>query len=266
MATAFLPASIRSAIRTLYAFCRCTDDIVDRSAQSYFRGTLTQWRALSRRPWQEQVEPVLQAWCYTRQKYDVPQSHVDELIDGCEMDLRVTRYETWHQLRTYCYHVASTVGLISMHMIGHVAANASEIAEAREQAIDLGVALQLTNILRDVAEDFVRGRIYLPLEDMRRFGYSEYDLERQIVDERFCTLIDFEIERAWKLYESGLRGLKFLAPQGRMAVGMAAHLYRGILDQIQRQNYQIFKLRASMSTREKLLKVPGIYRQVRQLQ
>ncbi len=266
LATVFLPGQTRSAIRSFYAFCRATDDIVDAPHRSCFRGNLAQWRIQSRRAWHEQMDPVLMAWSYSRDQFSVPTNIVEELVDGCEMDLRVTRYETWAMLRTYCYHVASTVGLVSMHIIGLESQDEATQHLARERAIDLGVALQLTNILRDVGEDLARGRIYIPLEDLARFGLDERDLADHLLDQRFCRLMQFEIERAHGLYEAGLRGIALLKPSGRLAVTAAAQLYRGILDRIQRNNYQVFTKRASLSAGEKLVRLPAIYRQVRQMQ
>ncbi|MCX6019533.1 MAG: phytoene/squalene synthase family protein [Chloroflexi bacterium] len=254
--TAFLPSAKRRAIRAFYAFCRRTDDIVDvmplRSAE-----TLAQWRAAAQRPANEQTDPVLLAWATVRQQFDVPQRYIEELVDGCEMDLTINRYATWEQLRRYCYCVASTVGLISMHIIG-LRPDASR-ERAMALAEDLGVALQLTNILRDVGEDIGRGRIYLPQEDLARFHYSDDDVRHGVIDGRFRALLRFEMDRADALYDRSCSGIPLLSSDGRLAVSAAATLYRGILGKIHLNDYDVYNRRAYLSQTEKMQRLPGIY-------
>jgi phytoene synthase len=266
--TNFLPAEQRRAIRAFYAFCRTTDDIVDmprRNAPSNALTNLAEWRLAARRPAVQQRNSVLYAWADTRDRYGVPQQYVEELIDGCEMDLRISRYETFDELCQYCYRVASTVGLISMHIIGVVSDHPAMIARARRDAITLGIALQLTNILRDVGEDLLRGRIYLPQEDLRRFGYSEADLRAGRIDARFRALMQFQIERAHQLYENGWGGIACLKQDGRLAVGAAISLYRGILGRIVANDFDVFHRRAHLGTLAKLGRIPSIYLRVRAL-
>ena len=262
MATRFLPSAKRRAIRAFYAFCRTTDDIVDEPLTTQY--SLDEWRRMAKRPASAQHDPVLLAWCDARESYAVPHRFAEELIDGCEMDLHIQRYQTFEQLRHYCYHVASTVGLISMHIIG--SQDGLPFDEATTQhAIELGVALQLTNILRDVGEDLARGRIYLPLEDLAAFDYHEADLIAGRNDERFKRLMRFQIERTEGLYRDHLHGLAQLKADGRMAVGSAILLYRGILERIVENDFDVFSRRARLSTFEKLARLPTIYRQVQRL-
>ncbi len=258
--TGFLPAEKRKAIRAFYAFCRTTDDTVDVLAQSdaEARPHLDAWRRSARLACAEQDNPVLAAWSLTRDAYDVPQRFVEELIDGCEMDLSIKRYETWDQLQHYCYCVASTVGLISMHIIGVNNDDDVLLNRSRQPAISLGIALQLTNILRDVGEDLGRNRIYLPQEDLRRFGVSEDDLRAGVVTDRFRALMRFEIERTHALYEDSMPAIGNLKPDGRVAVGAAIMLYRGILDKIVQNDYDVFNKRAFVGTAEKLQRMPAI--------
>jgi phytoene synthase len=265
LSTAFLPQTKREAIRALYAFCRTTDDIVDAPGTTCFQGDIHAWRAQSRKPWQHQIDPVLRAWAWVREQYQVPAQYAEELIDGCESDLRVQRYETWEQLRRYCYLVASTVGLISMYIIGARDGSAHTLELARKDAIDLGVALQLTNVLRDVGEDYERGRVYLPQEDLARFNLTDADLEQQQVDDRFRHLMRFEMDRADALYDSSWHGIRHLRADGRLAVGAASLLYRGILGQIAANGYDVFTRRAHLTARQKIAQLPGIYMQVRAL-
>ena len=257
--TSFLPAPKRQAIRALYAFCRTTDDMVD-EVQDLSAGTLDQWRIAARRPAVEQTHPVLLAWATAREKYHVPQRYAEELIDGCAMDLNRTRYATWDDLAHYCYCVASTVGLMSMHIIG--VQRESRFDAAVEHATELGIALQLTNILRDVGEDLQRSRIYLPQEDLLRFDYTNDDLRKARVDVRFKKLMRFEMDRADELYDSGIGGIAFLNRDGRLAVGAAALLYRGILGKIHLNDYDVFSRRAHLSNREKIHRMPGIAFQI----
>lgn len=261
--TSFLPPEKRRAIRAFYAFCRTTDDIVD--APHGVVIDLNEWRQASRRPLSQQTHPVLQAWADTRDRYQIPQQFVEELIDGCEMDLTINRYETFDQLTRYCYCVASTVGLISSYIIGMQDTDPRAFERAKPQAIDLGIALQLTNILRDIGEDLGRGRIYLPQEDMRRFNYTEHDLRNSVLDSRFKALMRFEMDRADALYDQSLPGLAHLKSDGRLAVGAAAMLYRGILGKIHLHDYNVFQHRAHLTQGEKVQRLPGIFLSVRRL-
>jgi phytoene synthase len=266
--TGFLPAEKRKAIRAFYAFCRTTDDTVDVLAQSdaEARPHLDAWRRAARLACAEQHNPVLAAWSLTRDAYDVPQRYIEELIDGCEMDLSVKRYETWEQLQRYCYCVASTVGLVSMHIIGVNNDDDSLLHHSRQPAIALGIALQLTNILRDVGEDLGRNRIYLPQEDLCRFGVSEDDLHAGVVTDRFRALMKFEVERTHALYEESMPAIGNLKPDGRVAVGAALMLYRGILDKIVANDYDVFNKRAYVGTAEKLQRMPAIVWKVKRMQ
>jgi phytoene synthase len=179
------------------------------------------------------------------------------------MDLTIGRYESWEALRHYCYCVAGTVGLVSMHIIGVNGDDATLFERNRASAIDLGIALQLTNILRDVGEDLGRGRIYLPKEDMRRFDYTEEDLCQCVTDDRFRALMRFEIDRAHQLYERSVPAIASLKPEGRVAVGAAALLYRDILDKIAENQFNVFTSRAHLSFRDKVQRMPGIIWKVR---
>jgi phytoene synthase len=254
--TRFLPSDRRRAIRAFYAFCRTTDDLVD--VPTIQLSSLEEWRLSARRSSGIQTDPVLLAWADTRERYAVPNRYAEELIDGCEMDLLVNRYETWGELRHYCYLVASTVGLISMRVIGMRDDDARLLETYEPAAIDLGVALQLTNILRDVGEDLSRGRIYLPLEDLRRFGYTEDDLRAHVLDDRFRALMRFEIARAHELYERGWAGIPAIKREGRLAVAVAAEVYRGILNDIAAHDFDVFNRRARTSTFDKFARLPSI--------
>jgi phytoene synthase len=199
---------------------------------------------------------VLLAWNDTVSRYDVPRSLPDELLAGIAMDLVVHRYATFDDLWLYCYRVASVVGLISMHIVGYGEGAAS-------YAIKLGVALQLTNILRDVGEDARRGRVYLPQEDLDRFGLSADDILNGRRDQAFRSLMRFEIGRASALYDSAWPGIALLSPDGRLAIAAAAEIYRGILGRIIASDFDVFRRRAYVPLAHKLLLVWRVRQRLR---
>ena len=172
------------------------------------------------------------------------------------MDLKVKTYATWQELQVYCYRVASTVGLLSLPIIG--LARGAAFQQAAPYAIELGIALQLTNILRDIGEDRAQGRVYLPEADLARFGLSIDDIRREVYDQRFIDLMKFEIQRARDLYQNALPGIALLAPSVRLAVGAAALIYRAILDEIEKIYYQVYQHRAHTGSLRKLILMPEI--------
>jgi 15-cis-phytoene synthase len=260
-ATGLLPRRERAAIRALYAFCRSTDDLVDR--QGATASDVEAWRRQVHLPPQQQQLTSLLAWATIRQQYTIEPRYEDELIDGVRMDIERHTYATWTELKNYCYHVASTVGLLSMPIIG--LAKGAEFEQAAGYAIQLGIALQLTNILRDVGEDARQGRIYLPIEDLAAYHLTTADIYNGVVDERFIGLMQFEINRAQDLYAQALPGIALLSPGARPAVGAAALLYRAILCEIEVINYQVHRIRAHTSALRKLQMLPGILWQVQRL-
>jgi phytoene synthase len=245
-ASSFLPREKRRAVRALYAFCRVTDDIVD-CPDCQARQVLSEWRriALAAEPSIDNLVPV--AWADARQRYRVPLRLAEQLIDGVARDLDQTRYATFDDLATYAYGVASTVGLMSMHIIGYCS------AAAIPYAIKLGVALQLTNILRDVGEDWRAGRVYLPADELARFDLAEDDLAGGQVDDRWRAFMRFQIERNRRLYAEAWPGIELLNRDGRFAIAAAGDLYRRILDDIEAHDYEVFTRRARVSTPRKLL-------------
>lgn len=258
LASGLLPADRRAAVRALYAFCRVSDDIVDRAADDR-AARLEAWRRLATAHHPPASEPVAVAWASARQRYGVPDRYAEQLIDGVARDLRQSRYQTFDELTTYCYGVASTVGLMSMHIVGFSG------AEAIPYAIKLGVALQMTNILRDVGEDWRAGRVYLPQEELAAFGLSDDDLARGIVTPRWRDFMRFQIERNRRLYRESLLGVALLHAQGRFAIAAAAELYCGILSAIERADYDVFSQRAFVGTWGKLRLLPGIWWRTRRI-
>ena len=244
-----LPAAKRRAIYAAYAFCRHCDDAVDEVAslddkQAALQQLTARLDAAYRgRP----AGPVFTALAHTAQTYEIPQSYFQDLIRGVEMDLANNRYRTFEDLRLYCYRVASVVGLICLQIFGY------SHPKAREYAVDLGLAMQLTNILRDVQEDLARDRIYLPLEELQRFGYSEQELKCEVRNNAQRRLIAFQVERAQSLFQSGAKLLPYLSPRSRACPAVLAAIYTRILRRISSNDYNVFGGRISLSGPEKLL-------------
>lgn len=252
LASTFLSADKRRALRALYAFCRVTDDLVD-CAGGDAVGALSRWRqqALTVNP--PPTDRVAAAWADARLRYRIPVRYAEQLIDGVARDLVQRRYRTFDDLAAYSYGVASTVGLMSMHIIGFSG------PDAVPYAIKLGVALQLTNILRDVAEDWQAGRVYLPADELAAFELREADLAAGRVDDRWRAFMRFQIERNRRLYAEAWPGIALLHKDGRFAVAAAAGLYRAILDDIEAHDYDTFSRRAHVSGVRKLSTLPGLW-------
>ncbi len=256
LASGLLPCEQRSAVRALYAFCRVSDDIVDRRVEGAAddrSARLEEWRRLATTNHPPSDQPVAVAWAYARERYQVPSRYAEQLIDGVARDLAQTRYQTFAELASYCYGVASTVGLMSMHIIGF-AGN-----QAIPYAIKLGVALQMTNILRDVGDDWRAGRVYLPQVELAQYGLGEDDLAAGEVTDRWRDFMRFQIERNRRLYAESLPGIGLLHKDGRFAISAAAALYQGILDAIERADYDVFSHRAYVGKWGKLRMLPGIW-------
>lgn len=242
-ATRFFPREVAEAAYAVYWFCRTTDDMVDEAAAP---PDLDGWRrrlALALDGCATGDE-VLDTFSAAVRRFSIPHRYAFELIDGVEMDLAKSEYASFDELRLYCYRVASTVGLMMMHVIGFEGAPHAE-------AIAMGVAMQLTNILRDVGEDLRRGRVYLPLDELERFGVSRADLASGRRTDSFRRLMEFQIARARRFYDLGRAGLPFLHPRGRFAVDLASRIYARILNRIEASDCDVFARRAAVSRPEK---------------
>jgi 15-cis-phytoene synthase len=243
-----LPAEQRRALCALYAFLRLADDLADGPAPTdERRAALADWRrqlaAALRGDYAHPVHPALHD---TVRRYDVPPAYLEAVLDGVEADLDTTRYATFEELYGYCWRVASAVGLACIHVWGFRGEKAMECAETA------GIAFQLTNILRDLGEDAARGRVYLPAEDLARFGYGEADLAAGRRDERFRGLMRFEAERARRYYAAALPLAGMLRPAGRAVFLVMLRTYRGLLDEIERRDYDVFRERVRLSRLRKL--------------
>ena len=253
LAARLLPEPKQHAVRALYAFCRTVDDIVDAPEANDRAASLDAWRLIVKSASAPEENLVAAAWAETLVRYHIPRRYAVQLIDGVARDLSTTRYETFEDLSTYCYGVASTVGLMSMYIVGF------QTRDAIPHAIKLGVALQMTNILRDVGEDYRNGRVYLPREEMAEFGITTADLRSGQVTGRWRTFMRFQIERTRRFYEESRPGIAMLDRDGQPAIGAASALYSGILDAIEQNDYDVFTQRASLSTWKKLSRLATLF-------
>jgi phytoene synthase len=234
-------------ITVFYAFCRVIDDIADSAqfdaVQKQVR--LAAWREMLRRACAD--EPVLAREVRGLiDKYSLPIDILEEIIAGVEMDLSISRYATFEELRVYCYRVASAVGLVSIEIFGY------RSARCKEYALELGLALQMTNIIRDVGKDLRSGRIYLPQEDLARFGYSEMELQDRQHNERFVRLMEFEAARAREFFS---RAAEALPPEDRRAMVPAeimSSIYRGLLRRMELDQFRVFETEYRLSGLEKV--------------
>ncbi len=263
-----LPRSKRRAMDALYAYMRHTDDLVDDSLPTELRRrSLVEWRSALSRALQGGFDPaarrnpqngrgadseyptgreLLPAVVDTVDRYEIPPEHLRAVIDGVETDLAQTCYESFDQLEQYCENVASAVGLACIHIWGY------RDRRAFEPARKCGIALQLTNILRDLKEDAQQGRIYLPAADMRECGYSAADLAGGVADERFARLMEYEIGRAEWFYREGAELINWLEPEGRRIFGMVMATYHALLRKIKRRPAAVLTGRVSLARTRKL--------------
>ena len=263
--TLLMPREKSKAIWAIYAWCRLTDELVDGAKAKYTTNeTLIEWEQQLESVFAyEPVDNTDVALVDTIQRFPIDIQPFRDMIAGQRMDLVRNRYQTFEELQLYCYRVAGTVGLMSNAVLG-ISTQQNGVPWERErpiyiptqEAIALGMAMQLTNILRDVGEDAQRGRIYLPLEDLRAFDYTEQDLLAGVVDARWKALMGFEIERARAYYQQAEKGIRYLIRDSRLPVWASLMLYQGILDAIERNNYDVFNQRAFVPKYKKTISLP----------
>ena len=266
LGTLLLPPEKRRAIWAIYVWCRRTDEIMDspEALQRPHQDLVCQldlWEEKTRALFQGTVQsPLDLVMSDTIQKFSQPlQPHLD-MIDGMRMDLDHFRYKHFSDLQLYCYRVAGTVGLMSQNVMGldhsYTSAPWSLRADTSEAAIALGIANQLTNILRDVGEDRYRGRIYLPLEDLERFNYTESQLMAGELNDNWIALMRFQIARARSWFQHSEDGIRYLSPDARWPIWTSLRLYRSILCAIELNGYDVFSRRAFVSRFRKLIDLP----------
>jgi phytoene synthase len=260
-ASGLLPEEKRMAARALYAFCRTVDDIVDETDSDKNReSALNLWRQMVETASFPEDNLIAAAWADTLTRYHIPRHYALQLIDGVARDLEQSRYQTFEDLATYCYGVASTVGLMSMYIVGF------KTNAAVSHAIKLGVALQMTNILRDVGEDYRNGRLYLPREELVFYGIREEDIAAGRLTENWRQFMKFQIDRTRQLYTESWQGVKLLEREGQLAIGAASVFYQGILDEIERNDYDVFTRRATVGLAGKLRRIPVLWLKIKTLQ
>ncbi len=246
-----LPRSQRRAVLATYAYCRIADDIVDAADSTGQESALDALMA-----WEDQIahpiDPAAVAFAVARTQYAIPTKPVHDLIAGIRMDLTKNRYTDWADLRTYCYHVAGTVGLMVAPILG------CQDDVALNHAAELGIAMQLTNILRDIGEDARAGRLYLPLDEIEIFGCRPEEIVAGRPGPRFPDLLDHQISRARTLYETSREGIPALDAYGRFTTMVASDLYARILSEIESNRYDVFDTRAHCSTKRKIMALPVI--------
>ncbi|MEK6650928.1 MAG: presqualene diphosphate synthase HpnD [Bacteroidota bacterium] len=239
----------REAIETIYTFCRVTDDIVDETGDDGVKQQrLHQWTDELHRALNGQSRyQVLNRLTRIMARFNIPLHHVEGLLEGMEMDLTKKRYETFEELQEYCYRAASTVGLMCAEVFGY------RNERTKEYAVNLGIALQLTNILRDLKQDAKRGRIYLPLEDLGRFGYSEEELLAGVYNDRFVALMQFECERARGFFRVAKAALAEEDKPLFTAARIMGNIYYLLLRRIEQAQYDVFRRRIRVSGAVKVL-------------
>ena len=264
MATVLLPPPKRRAIRALYAFCRVADNIVDSSheAAAVREARLAEWRYRSVTASPPHDDLVALAWADTRLRYKIPYTYCEQLIDGVARDLHQHRYESFEDLATYAYGVASTVGLMMLRIIGTAPGFTEEAAIP--YAIKMGLALQITNILRDVGEDRRAGRVYLPANELQEWGLCDSDLLEEgtgsgPAKERWGNFMRFQVERNRTLYREAWPCVQMFKRDGRFCVAAMCSLYSAILDDIEAHDYDVTHRRAHVSSWGKLRRLPGIW-------
>ncbi len=269
LGTLLLPPLKRRAIWAIYVWCRRTDELMD-SPEAMKRSTneladrLDKWEKRTKAIFSGRIEDELDAVMADTLK-QFPQSiqpYLD-MIEGQRMDLNKTRYATFSELELYCYRVAGTVGLMTQGVMGldpaYTSAPWSNAPDPSEAAIALGIANQLTNILRDVGEDRGRGRIYIPQEDLERFNYSEAELMAGVINHQWQELMIFQLKRAREWFEKSEAGVRWLSADARWPVWTSLRLYRGILNAIERLDYDVFNNRAYVNRWIKLIELPLSY-------
>ncbi len=236
----------RRDITVFYAFCRVIDDIadaIDRDVEEK-RRELNQWRGWLRGA-NENAPSLAGDIRSLMEKYSLPPEMLEEIIAGVEMDLQIARYASFAELRVYCYRVASAVGLVSIEIFGY------RNPKCKEYAIELGLALQMTNIIRDVGKDLQAGRVYLPQEDLARYGYSEEDLRNRRYNESFVRLMQFEAARAHEFFARADTALPAEDRRSMVAAEIMSSVYRRLLQRMELDNFRVFEKEYRLNKLEK---------------
>lgn len=263
MATRFLPNHKQRSIFAIYGLCRYLDDLVDEAEdlienheishlEIYERLDLFKNNLINSYRGVDQKDPILVAFSDTLKRFDISLELPLLLLEGVKTDLQKTRYNTFDELYDYSYKVASVVGLMTSEVFGY------SDRKALDYAVDLGIAMQLTNILRDVGEDLQKDRIYLPDDELRNFGVRHESLVEKEITPEFTEFMKFQIKRARRYYTEADKGISMLERDSRLPVLLAKENYSRILDKIEENNYNVFDQRAFLNSTEKLSILPRV--------
>ena len=249
--TRMLPKERRWATYALYGFCRHCDNLIDTPRQRTETEIIREMQLLTEElqvayNTGESQHPIIRAFILVAKAYGIPIEYPLDLLKGVAMDVQQTRYQTFDELSLFCYRVAAVVGLMMTHVLGYKGERAFEYAK------QLGIAMQLTNILRDIKEDKDMGRIYLPQKDLVRFGVSEQDILKEKITPQLKTLMKFQIERADHYYAEAMPGISLLETESQYAIYSAAKIYRGILRKIEDQDHNPFLSRVFVPSSQKI--------------
>jgi len=251
-ASRFMGRELRNSFYAVYAFCRHTDNLIDdnESNPALQRVLIGEWRSQFLEAYGKgcSEDPILNAFVYTMKKYNIPLRYPLDLIRGVKMDIRKKEYRNFAELRRYCYRVASVVGIMLTYVMG-----AGSIRKAKKYAVKLGIAMQLTNILRDVGEDARLGRVYFPKDELARFGLTIRDILSLRKTSRLIDFLKFQIRRARQYYKEAVKGIAMLHKDVRPVISLAFTLYREILRVIEQNGYEVYHKRAYVTMLRKVL-------------
>jgi len=257
----FLPTDKRQAITALYAFCREVDDVVDDCTDPHIAESKLQW-------WRQEIDrvylgtaehPVGKALTISLQNFSLHKEYLNEIIDGMLMDLSINEYQTFADLNLYCHRVAGVVGLLAAEIFGNTHRDTLKFAET------LGLALQLTNIIRDVKEDAMRGRYYLPLEDIQRFSVNKADLNKPITSDAIKALLKFQVQRAEEYYQKAYQLLPKQDRYSQLSSLIMADIYRTLLREIEMDDYRVMEHQIKLTPLRKLWIAWKTYRREKKL-
>lgn len=268
MATRFLPNKKQRGIFAIYGLCRYLDDLVDEAEDLILNESITieeveeklfsfKERLTKVYNGHEVNDPILEAFSDTLRQYDISIDLPFMLMEGVKTDLTKSRFKSFEEVYDYSYKVASVVGLMTSEVFGYTD------PKALDYAVDLGIAMQLTNILRDVGEDLQRNRIYIPQNELQKFGITEEKLFENEKSEKFIELMKFQIDRARNYYNKADIGISMLSSDSRLPVYLARHNYSRILDKIEENNYNVFNTRAYLNYTEKLSILPRVFMEMK---
>lgn len=251
-ASRYMSRELRDSFYAVYAFCRHTDNLVDDNERNpkLQRTLIREWRQQFLEAYEKgySTNPILNSFVFTMKRYGIPLHYPLELIRGVRSDITKKEYSNFSQLRKYCFRVASVVGIMLTYVMG-----VGDIAKAKKYAIKLGIAMQLTNILRDVGEDARLGRVYFPKDELARFGLKIKDILLLRKTSRLIDFLKFQIRRARRYYREAIKGIAMLHKEVRPVISLAFSLYREILKVIEENGYEVYQKRAYVNMIRKLL-------------